>query len=179
MGVIQKERTTIMGRTMPTFTRYLEEELSTWKDYRRALCKEDRQVFDRLFRHAKKHIAEASCAARPIPFDALVMSVLLEQQKEIERLKNGDSRICLIPVLTKIPARRLRGIKSNAAAARGIESNVAASRGIESNVAASRGIKSNVAASRGIESNVAASCGIESNVAASRGIKTLTIIHEF
>ena len=76
-----------MGRTIPTFTRYLEEELSTWKDFRRALGKEDREVLDRLFRYAKRHIAEASCAARPVPFDALVMTVLIEQQKEIERLQ--------------------------------------------------------------------------------------------
>ena len=99
-----------MGRTIPTFTRYLEEELASWKDYRRALCKEDRQVFDRLFRHAKKHIAEASCAARPIPFDALVMSVLLEQQKEIEQLKNGDKKFCVIPIVRKVVARRTRGV---------------------------------------------------------------------
>jgi len=92
-----------MGRTIPTFTRYLEEELSTWKDFRRALGKEDRDVFDRLFRYAKRHIAEASCAARPVPFDALVMTVLLEQQKEIERLKGaleGGRKVCVIPVVT-------------------------------------------------------------------------------
>ena len=120
-----------MGRTIPTFTRYLEEELASWKEFRRALCKEDREVFDRLFRYAKKHIAEASCAARPIPFDALVMSVLLEQQKEIERLKKGDKKICLIPVLTNVLARRTRGVKTNTSTPRGIESSVAVSRGIE------------------------------------------------
>ncbi len=76
-----------MGRTIPTFTRYLEEEMSTWRDFRRALGKEDRAYFDRLFHLAKRHIAEASYAKRPIPFDALVMCILLEQQKEIEGLK--------------------------------------------------------------------------------------------
>ena len=87
-----------MGRTLPTFTRYLEEEMSTWRDYRRALGKKDREVFDRLFHLAKRHIAEASHAKRPIPFDALVISILLEQQKEIERLKER-----IPPVLHPLP----------------------------------------------------------------------------
>ena len=106
-----------MGRTIPTFTRYLEEEMNTWKGFRRALSKEDRENFDRLFRYAKRHIAEASCAARPIPFDALVMSVLLEQQKEIRYLQaklsenpgiinRKDRKICVIPVLTSLPRRQ-------------------------------------------------------------------------
>ncbi|MCA9416463.1 MAG: hypothetical protein KC917_09340 [Candidatus Omnitrophica bacterium] len=90
-----------MGRTIPTFTRYLEEEMSTWRDFRRALGKEDRVVFDRLFRLAKRHIAEASHAKRPIPFDALVMCILLEQEKEIERLRERlDSMPKTMPVVT-------------------------------------------------------------------------------
>ena len=129
-----------MGRTIPTFTRYLEEELASWKDFRRALCKEDREVFDRLFRYAKKHIAEASCAARPIPFDALVMSALLEQQKEIERLKEGERKICLIPILGRVLAKKsARGNREGRT--RGVKTSVAASRGIEPNVTVPRGIK--------------------------------------
>ena len=80
-----------MGRTIPTFTSYLEAEFSTWSEFRRALVREDREMFDQIFRLAKRHIAAASCAARPIPFDALVIAVLLEQQKEIERLKARQS----------------------------------------------------------------------------------------
>lgn len=76
-----------MGRTIPTFTRRLEDEAASWSAFRRALAKEDRETFDRLFRLAKRHIAAASCAARPVPFDALVMAILLEQQKEIEGLR--------------------------------------------------------------------------------------------
>lgn len=89
-----------MGRTIPTFTNYLDEEMTTWRDFRRALGREDRQVFDRLFRLAKRHIAEASHAKRPVPFDALVMCILLEQQKEIERLKaEAASKTGPLPVI--------------------------------------------------------------------------------
>ena len=32
-------------------------------------------------------MAEAAAAARPVPFEAFLMAVLLEQQKQIERLR--------------------------------------------------------------------------------------------
>lgn len=75
-----------MGRTLPTFNTWLQEEIDSWKEFRRGLRAEQRPAFDRLFVRARKHTAEATCAARAIPFDALVMAVLLEQELELERL---------------------------------------------------------------------------------------------
>jgi hypothetical protein len=76
-----------MGRTLPTFNMYLESEMAQWRSFRRALRREDQQAFDRLFKLSRRHMAEAAYAARPVPFDALVMTILLEQQKELERLR--------------------------------------------------------------------------------------------
>ncbi|HOE97875.1 MAG TPA: hypothetical protein PLS90_14480 [Candidatus Sumerlaeota bacterium] len=76
-----------MGRTLPTFNMYLDQEIEAWRPFRRALRREDQPAFDRLFALAKRHMAEAAHAARPVPFDSFVMAVLLEQQKEIERLR--------------------------------------------------------------------------------------------
>jgi hypothetical protein len=76
-----------MGRTLPTFNLYLEHQIEEWSAFRRALRREDQPAFDRLFVFAKRHMAEAAVAARPVPFDALLMAILLEQQKEIESLK--------------------------------------------------------------------------------------------
>ena len=76
-----------MGRTLATFNTYLEQEMDQWRPFRRALRREDQRSFDRLFVFAKRHMAEAAYVARPVPFDALVMTILLEQQKEIERLR--------------------------------------------------------------------------------------------
>ncbi|MEN6627746.1 MAG: hypothetical protein ABFD69_16085 [Candidatus Sumerlaeia bacterium] len=75
-----------MGRTLPTFTMHLNQEMELWRPFRRALAAGDRAAFDRMFALARRHIAEAANAARPVPFDALVMTILLEQQKEIDRL---------------------------------------------------------------------------------------------
>lgn len=85
----------MMGRTVPTFNMSLNNEMSAWKEYRRALRREDHGAFDRLFVHARQHMAEAAAAARPVPFDAIVFSILLEQQKQIaaleKRLENLDA----------------------------------------------------------------------------------------
>jgi hypothetical protein len=100
-----------MGRTIPTFTCYLDNERASWASFRRALTQEDRASFDQLFRYARRQIAAASCATRAIPFEALVMAILLEQQKEIERLKasrneashnTSPRQFQLIPVLSKV-----------------------------------------------------------------------------
>lgn len=82
-----------MGRTLPTFNTYLEQEIAQWAAFRRALRREDKAPFDRLFALAKRHMAEAAFAARPIPFDAVLMAILLEQQKDLEAL---DARLRLL-----------------------------------------------------------------------------------
>ncbi len=81
-----------MGRTLPTFNMALEQERAQWAPFRRALRREDRESFDRLFALAKRHMAEAALVARPVPFDALVMTILLEQQKELDRLRDRLAR---------------------------------------------------------------------------------------
>jgi len=75
-----------MGRTLPTFNTWLQHEIDSWSDFRRGLRAEQRPAFDRLFTRARRHTAEATCAARPVPFDAMVMAILLEQEMELERL---------------------------------------------------------------------------------------------
>ena len=81
-----------MGRTLPTFNLQLEREMEEWRPFRRALRREDQEVFDRLFALAKRHMAEAAYVARPVPFDTLVMAILLEMQKAIE-MRNEEKRI--------------------------------------------------------------------------------------
>ena len=72
-----------MGRTLPTFNLALERMQSEWSEFRRALRREDQTTFDHLFVLAKRHMAEASTALRPVPLDSFLVCVLLEQQKEI------------------------------------------------------------------------------------------------
>jgi hypothetical protein len=45
-------------------------------------------VFDEIFRAAKLHLAENFYAMRAVPFESMMMSILIEQQKAMRRLEN-------------------------------------------------------------------------------------------
>ena len=76
-----------MGRTWRTFNDQLDAERESWRPFRAALRREDQRAFDRLFDMAKRHIAEAQNACRPVAFEAVMMCVTLELLKEVEALK--------------------------------------------------------------------------------------------
>ena len=81
-----------MGRTIPTFTNIIDAEIASWSKYRRGLRKEDQGAFDNLFRAAQIHLAENFYAMRTIPFESIVMSMLVEQQKQIAQLHEQVNR---------------------------------------------------------------------------------------
>jgi hypothetical protein len=76
-----------MGRTLATYNMYLETEWAEWSGFRRALQPTDRAAFDKLFARAKRHVAAGMAAARPVPFEALLVSLLIEHEREIEDLQ--------------------------------------------------------------------------------------------
>ncbi len=76
-----------MGRTVPTFTNVIDIEISSWSKFKRGLRKEDQEVFDDIFRAAKKHLAENFYSMRTIPFESITMSIILEQGKRIKNLE--------------------------------------------------------------------------------------------
>lgn len=56
-------------------------------DFRRALRRRDREAFDRLMDMARVHAAASTAAAAIDPMDTIVLSILIEQQKQIDDLK--------------------------------------------------------------------------------------------
>jgi hypothetical protein len=90
---LSPEEKQIMGRTVPTFTNLIDAELSSWSKFRRGLRKEDQEVFDEIFRAAKLHLAENFYAMRAVPFESMMMSILVEQQKRIKRLEEEMKRL--------------------------------------------------------------------------------------
>ena len=76
-----------MGRTVPTFTQVVQVEMESWSKFRRGLRKEDQDSLDELFRAARMQLASSAYAARPIPFESIVMSMLVMQQRLIQELK--------------------------------------------------------------------------------------------
>jgi hypothetical protein len=76
-----------VGRTVRSYRTVLEDMIDQWQRFRKALRKEDRAAFDRLMDRARMHASAASYDTRVDPVESFFMSILLEQEKEIEELR--------------------------------------------------------------------------------------------
>jgi hypothetical protein len=76
-----------MGKTVPSFRMALESEIGSWRSYRRALKIGDRRIFDELMSHTRSHASASGNAVKTSPYETMILSILLEQQKAIARLK--------------------------------------------------------------------------------------------
>jgi hypothetical protein len=70
-----------VGRTVLPFTQELYREEESWKSFRRALRREDRGLFDELFAAARYHTPACTCSGRAVPFEAILMSILIEERR--------------------------------------------------------------------------------------------------
>lgn len=77
-----------MGRTLPSITQSLHEEQAAFQRFRRALRRSDQLVLDELFVAARQHLAAAAYAANLLPMETFLLSMLLEEHKEVARLRN-------------------------------------------------------------------------------------------
>lgn len=82
-----------MGRTVPSFRPALEQEIESWKDFKRALRLEDQKIFDKLMNFARIHSDAGSLAARPMLSEILFMSYAIEQEKKIESLEKRIKKL--------------------------------------------------------------------------------------
>ncbi len=82
-----------MGRTAPPFSQVLATEFRNLSGFRHALDREGRQAFDRLFAAAKFHLPAMIYASRPVALEAIMVSILLEQQKDLTQLQQA---ICML-----------------------------------------------------------------------------------
>ena len=71
----------------------MEREIKKWKKFQDALRKEERKLMERILNYSRKHISAGSQTSRPEPFRTMLMSVLLEQEKEIQSLKDEIEEI--------------------------------------------------------------------------------------
>ena len=76
-----------MGKTVPAYRMALEEEISRWSGFARALRKPDREAFDELMDMCRGYASESSNATKPIVFEPMIMSILLAQQVRIQKLE--------------------------------------------------------------------------------------------
>jgi len=76
-----------MGRTLPTITDQFIREQRSFERFRRALRRSDQDALDSLFVAARRHLAAASYAANALPMETFIISMLLEEHKEVLRLR--------------------------------------------------------------------------------------------
>jgi hypothetical protein len=65
----------------------LEQVIKRWDNFRRALRKGDREAFDRIMKKARMHSSASLFNIHMDPTESMFMSIILEQEKEIDRLK--------------------------------------------------------------------------------------------
>ena len=76
-----------MGRTVPSITQAFLQEQEAFTRFRRALRRSDQLVLDDLFASARQHLAAAAYASHALPFETLLLAMLLEEHKEVMRLR--------------------------------------------------------------------------------------------
>jgi len=77
-----------MGKTVPAYRWALEDEIATWKGFRKALPSDrEREAFDELTDMCRSFGSAGSNATNPIIFEPMVMSILLAQQVKIRKLE--------------------------------------------------------------------------------------------
>ena len=72
-----------MGRTLPTIPQQIAETESMLRGFRRTLRRSDQYILDGLFAAAHRHIAAISQADALLPFETVLLAMLLEQAKEL------------------------------------------------------------------------------------------------
>ncbi len=76
-----------MGRTLKTTNQIILSEQAAFAKFRRTLRREDKQHFDTLFAYARKHAAAISQANHALPFEVILLAMILELASEIDQLK--------------------------------------------------------------------------------------------
>jgi len=76
----------------------LKDELQIVAKFRRALRREDQEVLDDLLHLAVKHMPLQSLADHITPLEFTLLTMLLEQEKEIKRLGIQIAKVAGLPV---------------------------------------------------------------------------------
>lgn len=79
----------MMGKTVESYRLALDTEIQSWSGFVKALRADDRSAFEQMTDACRNHASAGSNATRPEVFEPMVMSILLEQQKKLNRLEKG------------------------------------------------------------------------------------------
>ena len=76
-----------MGRTLPSITQAFLQEQQSLARFRRALRREDQLALDDLLGSSRRHLAAAAYASHLLPFEIMLLAMLVEQHKQVMHLR--------------------------------------------------------------------------------------------
>ena len=82
-----------MSRTLPLYSDMIQKDEDALARFRRALRKSDQLAFDDLIKPAKKHFEIAEKTTELLSFEKLLLCIVLEEHKEVIRLKNAIEKL--------------------------------------------------------------------------------------
>src|SRR3990170_8744079 len=85
-----------MGRTLPSITNAVLHEQQSLNRFRRALRRTDQRALDDLFAASRHHLAAAAYASHLLPFEIMLLSMLVEEHKQVLHLQLELERLHLL-----------------------------------------------------------------------------------
>src|SRR5574342_61372 len=85
-----------MGRTLPSITNAFLHEQQSLNRFRRALRQTDQRALDDLFAASRHHLAAAAYASHLLPFEIMLLSMLVEEHKQVLHLQLELERLQLL-----------------------------------------------------------------------------------
>ena len=76
-----------MSETVESYKIALEQEISRWNGFARALRKDDREAFEKLMDTFRSHASECSNATQPVVFEPMVLSIILAHQERMRHIE--------------------------------------------------------------------------------------------
>ncbi|MFT4309186.1 MAG: hypothetical protein ACMXYL_01725 [Candidatus Woesearchaeota archaeon] len=86
-----------MGHTISTQKQVIDTIIMELKDYRRALSQEEKSLFDKMIGDVHSHVGSISNAGSINTWALFLLSIMLEQKKEMQQIIMYDGNNERIP----------------------------------------------------------------------------------
>jgi hypothetical protein len=82
-----------VGKTVESYRIAIEDEISRWNGFAKALRREERAAFDVLINACRNYASAGSNATQPLPLDPMIMSMLVAQQIHLQKLQKEIDKL--------------------------------------------------------------------------------------
>lgn len=87
-----------MGRSSLTYRQRLESEINKWADFRRALLRDEREIFDKMIDGAFRYVHAGTMAPEQEAFKIFIISILMNHEYRImlleRKMRNSVTMNC-------------------------------------------------------------------------------------